>query len=305
MIADWARTGTDMEKAIQKAKVLIEALPYIQDFRDAVVVIKFGGSAMEEQKCSDGILTDITFMECVGMKPVIVHGGGKAISRRMAEAGLQPVFAGGLRVTDKTTMSLVRDVLFNEINADIVAKLEARGARPRGVEGQFFFKAGKFFHHDEKTGTNVDIGMVGTVTDVDDRPLRELIQNDIVPVITPIGMGADNELYNINADEAAAAVARKIKARKLVFLSDIPGLLKDRTDPGSVFSTLTEQQAHELIGAGVIDGGMLPKVKSGLSAMKDGVRKVHIIDGRMRHSLLLEIFTDKGVGTEIIHNDKN
>lgn len=293
-----------MKTIIAKAHVLIEALPYIQQFRNALVVIKFGGSAMEEKACYDSILTDISFMACVGMNPIIVHGGGKAISRRMQSAGVRPVFVKGLRVTDEPAMRIVNEVLTKEINPGIVSALVQRGVRARGIQGQSILRVRKLLEKNDKTGETVDLGFVGTVTTVNIKTIQECLNAGDIPVITPVGLGADNALYNINADDVAAAVARSIKARKLVFLSDIPGLLKNPDEPASIISTLKMSQVEGLIRKKIIDGGMLPKIRGGVSALQAGVRKVHIVDGRLSHSLLLEIFTDKGVGTEILSDDE-
>ncbi len=293
-----------MKTVIEKAHVLIEALPYIQQFKGSAVAIKFGGSAMEEKACYDSILTDITFMACVGMKPVIIHGGGKAISRRMQSAGVRPVFVKGLRVTDAASMRIVEEVLSKEINAGIVSSLESRGAAASGILGQSVLRARKLLEKNDETGEAIDLGHVGTVTSVDVKPINDCLNSGRIPVITPVGLGTDNMLYNINADDVASAVARSLKPRKLVFLSDIPGLLKNPSEPDSVISTLKMSQVEGLVRKKIIDGGMLPKIRGGIAAMQAGVRKVHIIDGRLSHSLLLEIFTDKGVGTEIIRDDE-
>lgn len=292
-----------MKKFIEKASVLIEALPYIQKFRGETVVIKFGGSAMENKDCYTGILTDIAFMECVGMKPVIVHGGGKAITRRMQEEGLRPSFVKGLRVTDEAAIRVVESVMNEEINPGIVTTLKARGARARTLHGPTLLQAEKRLETDDKTGEPLDLGYVGAVTDVDIAPLIACLEKDIIPVITPLGRGRRRELYNINADTAAAAIAGALKARKLVFLSDVPGLLKNPNDPGSIISTLKQNRIKGLMESGVIDGGMRPKVQSGVEALAAGVRQIHIVDGRLPHSLLLEIFTNQGIGTEITHDD--
>ena len=289
-----------MDKAIAKADVLIEALPYIQEFRGAVIVVKFGGSAMEERRNFESILADVTFMECVGMLPVIVHGGGKAISRAMTEAGLPPKFVRGLRVTDEATIRVVEEVVTHKVNAGIVATLEAQGARARRIDGDTVFQVEKRTAIDEATGETLDWGYVGEIRHVDTEPVRALVDAGLIPVVTPLGRGTDGKLYNLNADDAAAAMAKALKARKLAFLSDVPGLLRDRNDDASLLSTLRIREVEELIRGGIIDGGMLPKVKSCVEALEAGVKKIHIIDGRLPHSLLLEIFTDKGVGTEII-----
>lgn len=289
-----------MQKAIEKADVLIEALPYIQRFRGDTVVVKFGGSAMEEKDQVETVLKDIAFMECVGMRPVVVHGGGKAISQRMQEKGLRPVFVKGLRVTDETSIEVVEQVLNNQVNPAIVRTLEEYGCKARGIHGEHILSVVKHTGQDKDTGEVLDWGYVGTVTAVDVEPIKAYLQSDIVPVITPLGRGPDGKLYNINADEAAAAIAEKMEARKLVFLSDVPGVLMNPDDPESIVSTLKLSEVEDLIKRGVIHGGMLPKIGGALKALKAGVRKTHIIDAALPHSLLLELFTDKGVGTEIL-----
>ncbi len=289
-----------MQKVIAKAEVLIEALPYIQDFRGDTIVVKFGGSAMEDKRQVESILTDVAFMECVGMRPVLVHGGGKAISRAMTEAGLQARFVKGLRVTDEATITVVENTIKNTVNAALLAILATKGAKARRVDGQSIFKVEKRIGKDADTGEKLDWGYVGEIRHVDTTPLLECLETMTIPVITPLGLGPDGKLYNLNADDAAAAVARALRARKLAFLSDVPGLLRDRQDESTLLSTLHIKEVEELIRNGVIDGGMLPKIKSCVEALESGVKKIHIIDGRLPHSLLLEIFTDKGVGTEII-----
>lgn len=288
-----------MEKAIAKADVLIEALPYIQDFRDAIVVVKFGGSAMEDPRQVENILTDVAFMECVGMRPVIVHGGGKAISRAMSEAGLVPQFVKGLRVTDEAAIQVVEKTIRDKVNAALLETLRKKGARACRIDGNTIFEVNKRVERDPTTGETCDWGYVGEIRHVHALPLLECFKTETIPVVTPLGRGKDGHLYNLNADDAAAAVARELRARKLAFLSDVPGLLKDRNDESTLFSTLRIREVEELIRTGVIDGGMLPKIRSCMEALQAGVRKIHIIDGRVPHSLLLEIFTDKGVGTEI------
>lgn len=292
-----------MENPVKKADVLIEALPYIQDFRDATIIIKFGGSAMEEKTHSEGILKDVTFMECVGMNPVIVHGGGKAISRAMQRSGLKANFVRGLRVTCEKSIEIVAQVIREEINPEIITTLQRMGARAQCLPGETIFRVKKVSEIDEQTGATLDWGFVGEPVEVLTAPILEIIASHAIPVITPLGTGPDGKLYNINADTAAAAVARALKARKLVFLSDVPGLLRDVEDPNSLIATLRADEVAWLIEKGAIDGGMIPKVRSAVEALQAGVRKVHMIDGRMAHSLLLEIFTDKGVGTEIVRND--
>ena len=289
-----------MKKAIQKAAVLIEALPYIQRFRDEIIVVKVGGSAMENEAQTEGILKDVAFMACVGMRPVIVHGGGNAISRVMKERGIESRFVKGLRVTCERSIEVVSEVIGGDVNPKIVEALRATGTRAEGVDGRRVLTVTHKTEIDETTGELLDWGFVGEPDEVREEPIRVLIRAGIVPVITPLGTGRDGKSYNINADVAAAAVARALKARKLAFLSDVPGLLRDPQDPESLIGTLKVDEVEFLIEKGVIQGGMLPKVQSGVEAIRSGVRKVHMIDGRMPHSLLLEIFTDKGVGTEIV-----
>ena len=288
-----------MQKLIEKADVLIEALPYIQRFRGETVVVKFGGSAMEDRRQYESILADVTFMECVGMQPVIVHGGGKAISRAMSEAGLTAKFVKGLRVTDEATIRVVEEVLRHTVNAGITTTLEAQGGKARRIDGETVFGVVKRTAKDETTGERLEWGFVGDIRDVTAEPILACLRDNTIPVVTPLGRGPDGGLYNLNADDAAAATARALRARKLVFISDVPGLLRDRNDENSLLSTLRIREVEELIRGGVIDGGMLPKIRSCVEALEAGVKKIHIVDGRMPHSLLLEIFTDKGVGTEI------
>jgi acetylglutamate kinase len=289
-----------MQKVVEKADVLIEALPYIQRFRGDAVVVKFGGSAMEEKSTVDNVLKDIAFMECVGLRPVLVHGGGKAISQRMKDAGLRPVFVKGLRVTDEESIRIVEQVLNNEVNPEIVKLLEEYGCKARGIHGEHILSVVKRAENDAESGEILDWGYVGEVVKVDVEPIRAYLQAGITPVVTPLGLGPDRKLYNINGDEAAASIAEKLEARKLVFLSDVPGLLENKDDPTSILSTLKLSEVEDLIKRGVISGGMLPKIDGAIRALRAGVRKTHIIDAGQPHSLLLEMFTDKGVGTEII-----
>ncbi len=289
-----------MQEVIKKAGVLVEALPYIQEFRGSIVVVKFGGSAMENNERAHEVLTDITLMECVGMRVVVVHGGGKAISRQMDSQGIKPNFVRGLRVTCDKSIKVVKKVLKSHINADIVQTMRAAGAKACCLDGQKIFKVVRKTGVDKDTGQTIDWGFVGEPVEVNIKPIVRLLNKASIPVITPLGTGPDGNVYNINADTAAAAVAKALKARKLVFLSDVAGLLRSKDDPESIMSTLKIKQVEGLISKGVIDGGMLPKVEAGVEAIQAGVRKVHMIDGRMPHSLLLEIFTDQGVGTQII-----
>lgn len=284
-----------MEKfdtAQAKASVLTEALPYIHDFKGSVVLVKVGGSVMEIESNLDSLMDDIAFMRAVGIKVVIVHGGGKAISRAITESGHTPKFVDGQRVTDEQTMEIVRRTLNNVVNPDLVKRLCEKGANAKPLHGNWLFKARKI--------TKPDRGYVGEVVLVDDRSVREMLDAGIIPVVTPLATGVDDShLYNVNADIAAAALAKQLKVRKFALVSDVPGLLKDPQDPATLFSTLKLDAVEELRQNGTISGGMLPKINSCEDAIRAGVRKVHLIDGRMAHSLLLEIFTREGVGTEI------
>ena len=281
-----------MDTAVAKAAVLTEALPYIRDFHGSVVLVKLGGSVMESEANLDSLMDDIAFMRVVGMKVVIVHGGGKAISKALKESGHEPKFVDGLRVTDEATMEIVRRTLNNVVNPDLVRRLQARGANARPIHGNWVFAARKI--------DSPDRGYVGEVVSADTRAAVEMLDAGIIPVVTPLGTGVeDNHLYNINADFAAAALAKALKVRKFALVSDVPGILKDPADPRTLFSTLHLGDLSTLKEEGVISGGMLPKVESCADAIKSGVKKVHLVDGRMAHSLLLEIFTREGVGTEI------
>jgi len=283
-----------IQNAIEKAAILVEALPYLHDFRGQTVVVKFGGSILGDKEGCLRILTDIAFMECVGMRPVVVHGGGKAISAAMEAAGIAPNFVDGLRVTDGDTISIVDRVLNTEVNPGLVAMLEGLGYRARGIRGQDVMQA------KQHVVGGKDWGFVGEVTAVRTEPITALLDQEIVPIITPLAADAEGQSFNINADAAATAVAREIKARKLVFLSDVPGVLRDVNDKGSLISTITLDDVQGLIDDGTIAGGMLPKVSGAAAAVASGISKVHFIDSSMPHSLLLELFTDAGVGTQII-----
>ena len=283
-----------MEKidlAMQKAAVLTEALPYIQDFNGSTVLVKVGGSVMENEANLVSLLADIAFMDAVGMHVVLVHGGGKAISKAIKESGHEPKFVDGLRVTDEPTMEIVRHTLNNVVNADLVKKLQAFKTNARPLHGNWMFTAEKI--------TNPDRGYVGEPVAVETRSVKEMLDAGIVPVITPLGTGRDGHLYNINADSAAAALAKALKVRKFAVVSDVPGLLRDPADPSTLMGTLHLDEVAALKKEGVISGGMLPKIEGCEDAIRAGVRKVHLVDGRMPHSLLLEIFTREGVGTEI------
>lgn len=276
---------------MNKAAVLTEALPYIQDFCGSTVLVKVGGSVMESEATLDSLLADIAFMDAVGMKVVLVHGGGKAISKALKESGIVPQFVDGLRVTDAASMEIVRRTLNNEVNADLVRRLQNTKTNARPVHGNWMFAAEKI--------ESPDRGFVGEPVGVDLRIVNEMLDAGIMPVITPIATGADGHLYNVNADSAAAFLAKELKVRKFALVSDVPGLLRDPEDPASLMSTLKLSDVAALKADGTISGGMLPKIEGCERAIKAGVKKVHLVDGRMPHSLLLEIFTREGVGTEI------
>lgn len=285
---------------IAKAAVLIEALPYIQLFRHAVVVIKFGGSAMEDPDCTDSALRDIVFMECIGMKPVVVHGGGKAISAKLREKGIETRFISGLRYTCERSIEVVDDVLHNQVNPLLVQTIQQHGGRAQSLSGKKILTATPAKAPDAQGQETVDLGFVGEVAAVDIEGIQQLLQSGVVPVIPPLGVDKNGQTYNINADVAACRIAEELKARKLVFLSDVPGLLRDPQNEDTLISSVKMTEVDELIQSGVISGGMKPKLLSAVRALQAGTNKVHLIDGRIRHSLLLEIFTDQGIGTQII-----
>ncbi|MFA5192258.1 MAG: acetylglutamate kinase [Verrucomicrobiia bacterium] len=285
-----------MQQLIQKASVLLEALPYIQRFRSQTFVVKYGGSFMDspDPKVRNGVAADVVFLEAVGINPVVVHGGGKAITRAMDAAGIKAQFIQGMRVTDEASVEIVDRVLSREINPEIVKTIESLGGKARGFSGAEIFKCRKL------VTDGVDYGYVGEVVEVNTDPLRQCIHRSITPVISPIALGEDGHIYNCNADVAAAKVAIALKARRLVFMSDVPGLMRNPKDPATLISSLHIAEVPALKAAGIVDKGMIPKVDSAVEAVKSGVHRVHFVDGRVPHSLLLEIFTDKGVGTEIV-----
>ena len=293
-----------MEEAMAKADVLVEALPYIQEFSGETVLVKVGGPVMEDPDRLQSLLADISFLDTVGMKVVVVHGGGKAISAALKAGGIEPRFVGGLRVTDEKTMEVVRRTLNNVVNADLLRRLQGLGTNARPLHGNWIFTAEKSMAADPATGMPLDRGYVGEPVDVDLRPVREMLDAGIVTVVTPVGTGRDNHLYNINADVAAAALAKALKVRKFAIISDVPGLLMDPADPSTLLATLKISSIAKLKESGVISGGMLPKIDSCTDAIRAGVRKVHLVDGRMPHSLLLEVFTKQGVGTEITADEQ-
>ncbi len=290
-----------MDEAIRKAGVLIEALNWIRQFRGKYVVIKLGGSALDDWEKVRGLLTDVIFMSTVGMKPVLVHGGGKAISQAMKEAGVEPRFVEGRRYTDERTLDIVARVLARELCQRLVEEIRRQGGAAVALTpfSQNCLVAERL-ELTGRDGRKIDLGFVGYVVDVD-RPLIERTCRDsTIPVIPSVGLTRSGQRLNVNADTAAAAVARLIGAEKLVFLSDVPGILADPQDAGSLLSHVNAAKCRELIANGIIASGMVPKVDAALEALTAGVRKVHIVDGRMPHSLLLEIYSDKGVGTEIV-----
>jgi acetylglutamate kinase len=285
-----------MKTIISKAATLLEALPYIQRFRSQIFVVKYGGSFMDspDEEERHRVARDIVFLEAVGINPVVVHGGGKAITRALETAGLKAEFAQGHRVTDAATVDVVDRVLSREINPEIVTAIEDFGGSARGFSGSDIFRCRKLLRDD------VDLGFVGDVVDVDTDTLRACIQLGATPVISPTARGDDGKIYNCNADIAAAKTAIALKARRLVFMSDVPGLLRDPTDDSTLMRHLRVEEVPELKRAGVIGEGMLPKVDSAIAAIDRGVEKVQFVDGRIPHSVLLEIFTDAGVGTEVV-----
>jgi acetylglutamate kinase len=291
-----------MDDAIRKAEALIEASSYIRQFRDRLTVIKLGGSAMEDPRALEATLQDVIFMETVGLRPILVHGGGKPIDRAMARAGLEPRKVRGRRCTDRRTLDIVVGVLREEINAGLVSQIHRMGGRAVGLHSgplQALFGERLALH--EPGGEPIDLGHVGRVTRVDTALVESFCAGGVVPVIPSLALeDGPGGWLNVNADTAAAAVASALRAEKLVMLTDTPGLLRDREDPASLVTTLDAAAAADLAARGVIEGGMLPKVEACLEGLRAGVRKTHVIDGRLRHSLLLEIYTDRGVGTEIV-----
>jgi acetylglutamate kinase len=283
-----------------KAKVLLEALPYIQDFRGSTFVVKYGGSFMDDPDpaARTRVAHDIAFLAACGINVVVVHGGGKAITKAMAESGLKATFVNGLRVTDAATIAVVKKTLDEIVNRDVCEAVASAKARPKGLPGDSVLVCQKLATDDD--GNPVDLGYVGDVTEVKVKLIKKEISEGFIPIISPVAEGYDGKPYNINADLAAGRVASALRARRLVYMSDVPGLLSNPADPSSLISTLKTGQVEELKRRGVIDKGMRPKVQSAVRALEEGVQRVHFIDGRLAHSLLLEIFTDKGIGTEIV-----
>ncbi|HCR29122.1 MAG TPA: acetylglutamate kinase [Opitutae bacterium] len=290
-----------MQDIISKAAVLVEALPYVQEFRGAVFVVKYGGSFMDDPdpEIRSRVAGDIAFLSAVGIHAVVVHGGGKAISRALNEKGIEAKFVNGLRYTDADTVKVVDDVLSRKVNGEVCEMLQIRNDRPIGIPGPTVFEGEKYSV--DSHGKAVDLGFVGNIVSVHTRSIEKAISDDYTPVISPVAKGKDGALYNVNADVAAACVATALRARRLVYLSDVPGLLSDPEDMDSLISTLKVVDVDTLKANGTISAGMLPKIDSSMKALDAGVHRVHFIDGRLPHSLLLEIFTDKGIGTEIVH----
>jgi acetylglutamate kinase len=289
-----------MEQIIDKAKTLIEVLPYIQMFRDAVVVVKFGGSAMEDPKLTAEIMRDVVMLEAIGLRPVVVHGGGKAISAELGRLNIETKFINGLRYTCDSTIKVVDDILHNKVNRYLVESGRDVGGKTDTLSGKDILKAERMFSTQPDSRDKIDIGFVGEVTGVDCHKITEMVEKNIIPVIPPLGIGAGGQVFNINADIAACKIAEALQARKLVFLSDVPGIMRDAKDENSVIPTIKTAEAEALINSGVISGGMIPKIKSCIHALQAGTNKVHMIDGRVHHALLLELFTDEGIGTEIV-----
>ncbi len=289
----------NIEKYLQKAEVLIEALPYIQKFNRKIIVVKYGGSAMSNEELQKNVIKDVTLLKLVGFKPIIVHGGGKAISSWVNKVGKQAEFVNGLRVTDAETMEIAEMVL-GRVNKSLVSMVQELGVKAVGISG----KDGGLLKVDKKYSGGQDIGYVGDIKEVDAKILYDLLENDFLPIVAPVGMDDNFETYNINADDAACAIAKAVGADKLVFLTDVEGLYRDFEDKSTFISRLTASEADDLINSGIIGGGMLPKLGNCTSAVKNGVNRVHILDGRIPHCLLLEIFTNHGVGTAIIKDDE-
>jgi len=283
-----------MEEAIKKAEVLIEALPYIRQFKDKIIVIKYGGSILGEDKIRKGVLEDIVFLNFMGLKPVLVHGGGPNISGRMRATGKKTDFVDGMRVTDEETLLVVGEEL-KKLNDLIVSEIKELGAKAIGLNGR-----DKNLIQTEKKKAKIDLGLVGHIVGVNSKAIMEELQQSNVPVIIPMGIGQDKKTYNVNADEAAASIAAELKAEKLVLLTNVKGIMRNAEDPHSFISTLTGESAKALIEQKVIQTGMIPKVMACMDSLSKGVKKTHMVDACIPHALLLEIFTDKGIGTEIV-----
>ena len=286
------------EEYLQKAEVLNEALPYIQRFNRKIIVVKYGGSAMVDDSLKRRVIQDVVLLKLVGFKPIIVHGGGKEISRWVGKVGMEPRFVNGLRVTDAETME-VAEMVLNKVNKELVTLVESLGVRAVGISG----KDGGLLHVQKKYAGGEDIGFVGEITDVNAKVVYDLLERDFLPIICPVGLDDEFHTYNINADDAACAIAKAVHAEKLAFLTDIEGVYRDPSDPDSLISKLFVKEARDLIEGGNVGGGMIPKLQNCIDAIEEGVSRVHILDGRIPHCLLLEIFTDKGIGTAILRKE--
>lgn len=289
----------NMQQYLDKAQVLIEALPYIQRFNRKIIVVKYGGSAMVDEELKKQVIEDVTLLKLVGFKPIIVHGGGKEISRWVNKVGMEPKFINGLRVTDEDTME-VAEMVLGKVNKSLVQHVEELGVRAIGISG----KDGGLLKVDKKYSDGKDIGYVGEVKEVNAQILYDLLEKDFLPIVCPVGLDDEYHTYNINADDAACAIARAVQAEKLAFLTDIEGVYKDPKDPGTLISELYVEEAEKLMEDGNIGGGMLPKLQNCIDAIEHGVSRVHILDGRIPHCLLLEIFTNKGIGTAILKGEE-
>ena len=285
----------DINEELAKAQVLVEALPYIQKFNRKIIVVKYGGSAMVDEELKRKVIQDVVLLKLVGFKPIIVHGGGKEISKWVTKSGMEPRFVNGLRVTDEPTMEIAEMVL-NKVNKSLVSLIEELGVKACGISG----KDGGMLKVEKKFSGGEDIGYVGEITDVDTTLVTSLLKDDFLPVICPIGYDDEFHSYNINADDAACAIARAVSAEKLAFLTDIEGVYKDYNDKNTLISELSVSEARELLNGGTIGGGMLPKLNNCIDAIENGVSRVPILDGIIPHCLLLEIFTNKGIGTAIL-----
>lgn len=288
----------NMQEVLKKAEVLIEALPYIQKFNRKIIVVKYGGSAMSNEELKRNVIKDVTLLKLVGFKPIIVHGGGKEISHWVGKVGKEAQFVNGLRVTDAETMEIAEMVL-SKVNKSLVTMVQELGVKAVGISG----KDGGLLTVDKKYADGRDIGFVGEIREVNPKVLYDLLEKDFLPIVAPVGLDEQFASYNINADDAACAIAKAVSADKLVFLTDIEGLYKDINDKDSFISRITASEAEALIADGFIGGGMLPKLNNCTSAIENGVNRVHILDGRIPHCLLLEIFTNSGVGTAIIRDE--
>lgn len=286
-----------MPTALTKAKVFIEALPYLKDFDRKFVVIKIGGSTMTDEKILPSVVTDVVFLEQVGVWPILVHGGGPAITAAMEKAGLKPTFIEGRRVTDAPTLEIAHKVLIDEISANVVSLIEKAEGKGVPLNG----RGSSFLAAEKRLVDGLDLGFVGEITHVDAELARRMASGGMIPVVAPIARGANGQLYNVNADSVAWKVAAEIKAEKLVFLSNVPGIMRDKDKPETLLSTLSVEDTRQLAKEGVIQGGMLPKIEACVKALEHGVHKTHIISGLDKHSLLLELFTPEGIGTEIHH----